>query len=173
MKKAFLRRSPRERFLLLVFLAAVAVLWLVSAMERLQARRTEGRLVAGQLDTQKFWLDQKAGIDARAAKAGTVFDRARTLDATRLVGEVSALARAAGLSAATEAPRTQRTGQFAYHTVQVTFNRAELPALIRFYRALGQRAPYLALEEVSLVANRANPAQIDARFTVFSVETAH
>lgn len=172
MKRAFLRRSPRERFLFLLFVAGVAIVWLVSALERLQARRTEGRLVAGQLETQKFWLDQKAAIDARAAKVGTVFDRSRTLDATRLVGEVSALARASGLSVVTEAPRTQRTGQFAYHTVQVTFNRADLGALIKFYRALGQRAPYLALEEISLVANRANPAQIDARFTVFSVETA-
>jgi hypothetical protein len=171
MKGLFLRRTPRERFLFLLFLAAAAVVWLVAAADRLQARRTDGRLVAGQLETQQFWLDQKAEIDARAAKAGTVFDRARTLDATRLVGEVSALARAAGLTPATESPRTQRTGQFAYHTVQVSFNRADLAALIKFYRALGQRAPYLALEEVSLVANRSNPAEIDARFTVFSVET--
>lgn len=172
MKRVFLRRTPRERFLILVFLAAAAVVWLVSALGRLQARRTEAQMGAGQLATQQFWLGRKAEIEARAAKAGTTFDPKRTLNATNLVGEVSALARTAGLSAATEAPRTQRTGQFAYHTVQVAFRRADLASLIKFYRALGQRAPYLALEEVSLVANRANPAEIDARFTVFSVETA-
>jgi hypothetical protein len=172
MKKVFLRRTPRERFLILFFLAAAAVVWLVSALGRLQARRTDARLAEGQLATQQFWLDRKAEIDARAATAGAAFDPSRTLDATRLVGEVSTLARSAGLSAGVESPRTQRTGQFAYHTVQVAFRRADLASLIKFYRALGQRAPYLALEEVSLVANRTNPAEIDARFTVFSVETA-
>ena len=172
MKGVFLRRTPRERFLILVFLAAASVVWLVSAAGRLQARRTEGRLAAGQVEAQQFWLGRKAEIEARAAKAGAMFDPARTLDATHLVGEVSALASAAGLTVTVESPRTQRTGRFAYHTVSLGFQRAELAALIKFYRALGKRAPYLALEEVTLVANRTNPAQIDARFTVFSVETA-
>lgn len=171
MKALFLRRSPRERFLILVFLAAAAVVWLLAAADRLQTRWNDSRLVAGQLATQQFWLDQKADIDARATKAGAAFDPARTLDATHLVGEVSALASAAGLSVGVESPRTQRTGRFAYHTVQIGFRRADLASLVKFYRALGKRAPYLALEECSLVANRANPAEIDARFTVFSVET--
>jgi hypothetical protein len=169
-KAFFLKRTPRERFLILLTFAAGAVVWLVSAAGRLQFRRAEGQLVAGQLATQRFWLERKAEIDARAATAGAVFDPARTLDATHLVGEVSALAAAAGLSVGVESPRTQRTGRFAYHTVQIAFNRADLAALVKFYRALGQRAPYLALEECSLVANRTNPAEIDARFTVFSIE---
>ncbi len=170
MKTFFLKRSPRERFLLLLFVAAAAGVWLVSAAGRLHARWTEGRLAAGRLAAQQFWLEQKPAIDARAAKAGANFDPARTLDATHLVGEVSALAAGAGLSAGVESPRTQRTGQFAYHTVQVAFRRADLAGLVKFYRALGQRAPYLALEECALTANRANPAEIDARFTMFSVE---
>jgi hypothetical protein len=170
-KRFFFRRSPRERFLILLFLLAAAIVWLWDATDRFQERRAEHELVAGKLATQRFWLDRKAEVDARAAKAGANFDPARTLDATHLVGEVSALASAAGLSIAVESPHTQRTGQFAYHTVQVAFRRADLASLVKFYRALGQRAPYLALEECSLVANRSNPAEIDARFTVFSVET--
>lgn len=170
MKTYFLTRTPRERFLVLVFLLAAAVVWLVSAAGRLQTRLTAARLTEGQLATQQFWLDQKTAVDARAARTGAAFDPARTLDATHLVGEVSALAAAAGLSVGVESPRTQRTGRFAYHTVQLGFRRADLASLVKFYRALGQRAPYLALEECSLSANPANPAEINARFTVFSVE---
>jgi hypothetical protein len=171
MKAFFFRFTPRERFLILFFLTAASLVWLVSASGRLQSRRTERDLTTGQLAAQQFWLAQKAEIDARAARAGTAFDPARTLSATNLVGEVSALAAGAGLSPAVESPRTQRTGRFAYHTVQVAFRRADLASLIKFYRALSERAPYLALEQCTLVANRANPAEIDARFTVFSVET--
>lgn len=171
MKRFFFKRLPRERFLILVFLVAAAAVWLWDGLERFQERRTQRQLIAGQLATQQFWLDQKPAIEARAAKAGASFDPKKTLDATHLVGEVSALAASAGLSVAVESPRTQRTGQFAYHTVQVGFRRADLASLVKFYRALGKRAPYIALEECSLVSNRSNPAEIDARFTVFSVET--
>ncbi len=173
MNELFLRRAPRERVLILVLLAAGALVWLGSAARRARIRWTEGRVVATELATQKLWLERKASIEARAARAAGNLDPARTLDATHLVGEVSALASEAGLSAALDAPHTQRTGQFAYHTVQVGFRRADLAALVKFYRALGRRAPYLALEECSFIANRANPAELDARFDVFSVEVAH
>jgi hypothetical protein len=85
---------------------------------------------------------------------------------------VAALAAQAQLTPAIDSPRTQRTDDFAYHTVQVTFRRAKMPALITFYRELAKRAPYLALEQVALVADRGNPADLNATFSIFSVEVA-
>lgn len=170
MKRFFLKRAPRERLLILLFLGLAAVLWLGSAGRRVHDRWTARREVAAELATQQLWLERKSAIEERAARAAGRLDPASTLDATRLVGEVVALAAEAGLSASMDAPRTQRTGQFAYHTVQVAFRRAELGAVVKFYRALARRAPYLALEESSFIANRNNPAELDARFAVFSVE---
>jgi hypothetical protein len=170
MKNSFLRRTPRERLLVLVFLGAAALVWLLAAGNRVHQRWREGRVVALDLAGQQLWLERKAAIEQRAARAAGSLDPARTLDATRLVGEVSAIASRAGLAIAVEPPRTQRSDQFAYHTVQVTFRRAGLDKLVQFYRELGKRAPYLALEKCTLGANRSNPAEIDATFSVFSVQ---
>jgi hypothetical protein len=170
MKRFFLSRAPRERFLLMTFLLVAVLVWLASAAGRARVRWQAGRDVAAELATQQLWLGRRAEIEQRAKTASASLDPARTLDANRLVGEVSGLAAAAGLSPALDAPHTQRTGQFAYHTVEVAFRRADLASLVKFYRAVAQRAPYLALEETSLTARPGNPAELDARFTVFSVE---
>lgn len=173
MKAFFLARSTRERSLLLLFVVAVGVVWLTSSLDRLGSQLRERRLAVIEAASQKLWLDSKADIEARAGQAAASLVAARTLDATRLVGEVSAIASRAGLSPVVESPRTQHTDQFSYHTVQVGFRRANLPALVKFYRELSDRAPYLALEECSLSASRANPAELDAQFSIFSVEIAH
>jgi hypothetical protein len=170
MKRMFLNRTPRERLLVLVFLFAAAVVWLVSAGGRLQQRWRDSRVVSTDLAGQNLWLESKVVIEERAKLAAGKLDPERTLDATRLVGEVSGIASGLGLSAGVEPPKTERTDQFAYHTVQVTFRRADLGTLVKFYRELGKRAPYLALERCTLGASRTNPNEIDAVFAVFSVE---
>lgn len=170
MKRYFNQRSRREKILVLLLAGAAALVWVSSVSARLRERWQEGRSVAVELDEQRLWLDRRTDIENRAAIAVRNLDPAKTLNATHLVGEVVALAAQAKLSPAIDSPRTQRTEDFAYHTVQVTFRRAQLPALIAFYRELGKRAPYLALEQCALVADRANPADLNATFSIFSVE---
>lgn len=158
--------------MLLVFLTAAALVWLGSAAGRLGERWREHRRLGVEASGQAVWLDQGDAIVARAAQAAANLDPRRTLDATELVGEVTAMAERAGLAPAVEPPGTERSGPFAYHTVQVSFRRAELGALVGFYRELAGRAPYLALQECSLAADRANPVELEARFVIFSVEVA-
>ncbi|HWA26657.1 MAG TPA: hypothetical protein VG734_13435, partial [Lacunisphaera sp.] len=161
----FQRRSSREKALILCFLFAAAVVWLVAAGNRLQERWRESRVAAADLEAQDVVLGQRAAIEQRATAAARSLDPTKTLDATRLAGEVSAIASRLGLTVAVEPPRTERTGQLAYHTVQVSFRRADLASLVKYYRELNQRAPYLALEKCVLGANASNPAEIDAVFS--------
>ena len=170
MKRFLAARSRRERVLILFFVAAAALVWLSSAAGRLSDRWREHRRLSVESAGQAVWLGQRDEIEARAARAASNLDPARTLEATELVGEVTAMAERARLNPAVEPPRTERTGQFAYHTVQVSFRRAELGPLVAFYRELAERAPYLALQECSLTADRANPSELDAMFVIFSVE---
>lgn len=170
MKNLLLRRTPRERVLILFFLFAAATVWLASAGSRLQEKWRVSRVTAADLAAQDLWLERRAAVEERARGAAGSLDSARTLDATRLAGEVSAIAGRLGLTVTVEPPHTERTGQLAYHTVQVAFRRADLAALVKYYRELGQRAPYLALEKCLLDAGSSNPAEIDAVFSIFSVE---
>lgn len=170
MRRFFNQRSRREKILVLVLALSAAIVWLSAATARVSDAWREGRSVAVELADQRLWLERKTDIENRAAIAVRNLDPAKTLDATHLVGEVVALAAQAKLSPAIDSPRTQRTDDFAYHTVQVTFRRAKLAELITFYRELGKRAPYLALEQCALVADRGNPAELNATFSIFSVE---
>ena len=63
-----------------------------------------------------------------------------------------------------------RSGEFAVHTVQFVLPRADFEALKKFYLALSQRSPYIGIEQCTLSAERANPAQLNASLTVSSVE---
>lgn len=171
MSGVFQRRSPREKGLILFFLFAAAVVWLVSVGGRLQEKWRESRVTTADLAAQDLWLERKAVIEQRALAAAGSLDPAKTLDATKLAGEVSAIASRLGLTVTVEPPQTERTGQLAYHTVQVAFRRADLAGLVKYYRELDRRAPYLALEKCQLAAGSGNPAEIDAVFSVFSVQT--
>jgi hypothetical protein len=170
MKARFLSRTPREKSLVLLFAVVFSAVWLTTAAGRLVQRWQGWHNVSAERTSQRLWLDNRPAIEERAARAVKIFEPGRTMDASHLIGEVAALAGAAGLSAGVDPPRTQNTEQFAYHTVQVTFRRAELGALVNFYEALGRRSPYLALEQCSLIADRANPALLNAVFVIFSVE---
>lgn len=169
--RAFWRhRSTRERALLLVFATVGTLIWIASAAGRFGDHWRARRQLAVQAGEQAVWLDQRGAIEQRARQAASNLDPARTLDATELVGEVSAMAERAGLEPAVEPPRSEHSGQFAYHTVQVNVRGAAMEEIVTFYRELAGRAPYLALRECALNADRADPSELDAMFLIFSVE---
>ncbi|MBL9214836.1 MAG: general secretion pathway protein GspM [Opitutaceae bacterium] len=170
MKLFFLGRALREKVLLLAFAALALLIWGGRGLARAQAFLAEARAARAELATQRVWLDHGPEIDAKAVAATKNLDPARTLNATRLVGELNELAAQAGLSADISGQRTERTSQFAFHTVQANFRRTELGPLLKFYEALSQRSPYIGLEQFTLAADRANPGQINASFRIVSAE---
>ncbi len=170
MKAFFLRRALREKVLLLVFAALAWFIWAARGLERGRTLWGDWRSARAELAAQQLWLQTSAAVADRAAAATRALDPAKTLNATRLVGELNALASQAGLTADISAQRTDHADQFAFHTVQVTFRRAELPALLKFYRGLAKRSPYIGLEQFSLVTDRANARQLNASFRIGSPE---
>lgn len=170
MKKFFLRRAPREKFLLLVFTGLALLIWLGRGVGRGRALWSGLRTARAELAAQQIWLENRAGIEKRAAAAAQSLDPAKTINATRLVGELNGLVSQAGLSADIGSQRTERTDRFAFHSVQLNVRRADLAALLKFYAALSQRSPYIGLEQFTLAVERDKPGQLNASFRVVSVE---
>ncbi len=94
----------------------------------------------------------------------------KTFDATSLVSAITGIAGRSQLPVNTESPRTQKSSQFAVHTMQVTTRRAELAKLIRFYQELASKAPYLGLEQISLQVDRSAPGLVNVTMQIVSVE---
>jgi len=166
----FLTRSTREKLLLLALSGTASLAWLLSAGGRTRQHWDDWRSLRAQAEEQQIWLSNRATIEARAAKAVQQLDPAKTLNGTRLVGELNSLATQAGLNAEVSGQRSERTTQFAFHSAQVTFRRVNLGSLIRFYEALSARAPYLGLEQVSVTLDRGAPGMLNATFRIVAAE---
>lgn len=171
-KAFFLSRLLREKVLLVAFVAIGVVLWGSAFSKRATRTWQVHRALSVELADQKQWLSNQASIEAAAAAAVKNLDPSRTLDETRLVGEVSALAREHNLKMANDTPQTERSGQFAVHTMLVTIPRAPWQSVKNFYSALASRSPYIGVEQLTLTTDRSNSGQdsLNAVIRVTSVE---
>ncbi|GAB1487865.1 hypothetical protein MASR2M8_03060 [Opitutaceae bacterium] len=174
MKGFFQHRLPREKLLLLAFAGLVAVVWASATGGRAAAFAREYARVSNDLAEQRLWLERREAIAASAASAIANLDPARSFNAVRLSAELGAVAAATGLSGSTssEALPLERTPQFAVNSVRYRITRSDWDTIKRFYLELSKRAPYITIEQFTLSAERANPAQLNALLKVTAVEVA-
>jgi hypothetical protein len=175
MKAWFISRVAREKLLLLLFTVAAAAVWMSNLWERGRSVVIDVQETRSILDTQEQWLSAKSRIEQDAADAVANLDSSRTFNSLRLSAELSTLAKDAGIdqNLRSEIQPTQQTAQFSIHTVSLTLNRVHWENnLLPFYTELSKRAPYISIESFSLGSVRNNPAELNARLTVSSVEIA-
>ena len=170
MRHLFLSRAPRERVLILLSLAVAAFLWGSAALDRAAATWSATKAAQAEAEIQSLWLGREAEIHRQADKATQGLEAGKGYDAPRLVAEAMSLAKDAGLNVNTDPPKTQRSGAFAVHSVQLTCRKADLPSLIAFYESIRPRAPYLALGPTSIQLERGGGGSISARMQVTAVE---
>src|SRR5207253_2998810 len=145
--------------------------WAGAGLGRASALWDQYRSARVDLDVQRRVLTNAPEIKRQAAAATKSLVPANTLNATKLVGELSELAVQANLKPEISGgQRTERTDQFAFHTVQSNFRHVDLQSLLNFYRAISKRAPYIALENFSIEADRSNTGFVNASFRIVSTE---
>ncbi len=159
----FLSRLLREKVLILALVVIVVALWLSSAAGRAGRFVAETQSTSVTLAQQSKWLANKDAVEKAAQKAANRFDPTQTLDGTRLLAAVSAIARDAGLrNYSTGSSEDLSTGQFAVHTLQFTVVRAPWSVLKGFCVALQQRSPYIGIEQFSVAAADRGNSSVDA-----------
>jgi len=167
----FLARLLREKVLLAGFVVLSAAVWLSSLSGRASRMVRTVRSTTVALNEQKLWLSNRASIEASAQAAAGRLDPVRTLDATRLLAEISAIANETGLKNTTSGePRDVSSGHFSVHTLQFNVTKVDWATLKQFYLSLGKRSPYIGIEQYRMQVDRANPALLSASFQISSVE---
>jgi hypothetical protein len=167
----FLARFVREKLLLTGFAVLAAAIWLSSLAGRTGRFLHEVRATTASLNEQALWISNKAKIEAQAQAAAGQLDAARTLDATRLLAEVGAIANDAGLkNSSSGEPQDQSNGQFSVHTLRFSVTRADWDSIKNFYLGLQKRSPYIGIEQFSLQSDRANATFLNASVRISSVE---
>lgn len=168
----FLGRALREKLLLVAFIAIGLLWWLSAFSTRTGTFWREQRTTSLRLREQGEWIKNRSQIETAADRAAARLEPTKTLNLNQLQTTVGQLASDAGLrNAGTSGPGvTTRSGQFAIHTAGFTIRGAEWEALEKFYQALQQRAPYIAVDQFILSAQPNNPAQLTLGLRVESVE---
>jgi hypothetical protein len=167
----FLSRLLREQLLLAGIAVVAAAIWISSLSGRAGRFIHAVRQTSFTLTEQARWLAERKTIEASAETAAGRLDPARTLDTTRLLAEVSAMASEAGLKSSTSSEgKPVSNGQFAVHTLQFSVSKADWGSLKQFYLALSKRSPYIGIEQCTLQVDRANQAMLSANFQISSVE---
>ena len=167
----FLARHLREKLLLAGFVLMVAAVWLSSLGSRTSRFVRVARTTTVNLKEQSLWLSRRAAIEQSAQSAASRLDPVRTLDTTRLLAEVSAIAGEAGLKNTTSGEsKDASVGQFSVHALQFNVTKVDWGTLKQFYLALSKRSPYIGIEQFSLQVDRANPTLLNANFQISSVE---
>ncbi|HZP59739.1 MAG TPA: hypothetical protein VFB27_05395 [Opitutaceae bacterium] len=168
-KAYFLNLALREKVLLVAFILLIAFWWLSNFGGRAVRFGRDFHATSDDLKIQRAWLAKRESVEADAKRAIAQLDPSRTLDSTRLQSEINTLAN--GLPNTQIDPRpSERTDQFAIHSVQFSVRRVDFVSLERFYLELSKRAPYISIEQCSISADRATPAQLTATMQISSVE---
>ncbi len=168
MKNFYNTKLLRERVLLLAFLGIGVIWWGTALAGRTRQNVRAWQSVAEDAKIQRMWLDRGASIGERTAQVAKQLDAGRTMNAAQAYAEVSRLAQ--GLPLEMGAQRTERTDNFALHSLQVTFRRTDMTSLLRFYEGVASRAPYLGIDQCTISADRATPGMLNAVFRIYSVE---
>lgn len=176
MKTFFLTRLLREKVVLVVLVALAAVMWLSSATTRVRTFWHSAGMTSTELEDQRKWLSERERIQKEAATAIEHLDPSRTFDAVRLGAELDTIARAVGINlrdTSIEDTQVSQGPQFSINSVRFVLRNADWQRqIVPFYEELSKRAPYLGIEEFTILANRANTSQLTASLRVSSVEIA-
>ena len=171
LRASFLSCLFREKVLITAFLVMAAAVWLFSVAGRVSKFSRAIRVTTLSLNEQKLYLSNRAAIESQAEAAAGKLDAVRTLDATRLLAEVSAIANDIDLKNTTiGAPKDVSTGQFSVHTLEFNVSKVDWATLKQFYLALSKRSPYIGIEQYTMQSDKANPALLNASFQISSVE---
>jgi len=170
MKHLFFGLQTRERYMALAAIAVAAFLWATSAWGRTRDGWAAWQSLENEAATQVAWLDKQPEIKAAAELAIQGLDAGRGYDSTRLVEEALSAAKDAGLSPTTETPKTQKSGKFAVHTLQLSCRRADLASVVRFYQTISPREPYIAINTLSLQSDRGTSGTVTMVVTLSSLE---
>lgn len=170
MKHLFFSFKPRERLMALAAIVIAAFLWSTSAWSRVRSEWDNWQALESEASIQKGWLSKEASIRAEAATAVQGLDSGHGYDEARLVAEAVAAAKESGLNASTEAPKTQKAGKFAVHSLQMNCRRADMASVVKFYENISARAPYLAIAQMSLQSDRGNSGTVTMAVQVTAIE---
>jgi len=170
MRRLILKLSWRERLLVILLLAVVAGLWISSFASRYSSWSARRASVAVEAERQDRWRSQAGEIEIRLANGLAQVQGGRSMGSAQFAGALDALVRKHRFSFRLDAPSTERRLPVAIHTITLSLEKAEIGAIVAMVSELRSTMPLVNIEQLTLNADRRNPAQLDARLRLSALE---
>jgi hypothetical protein len=161
--------STRERVMLSAFLFVCLLIWGSSLLSRWDETGDALKDARRSLAEQKIWLDNAPLFQAQLDNALDRLDPAEMLEANELTAFVDSYAREHKLKHELSAPAVKAGEVYSQSSIRVSFRNITLEQLIQFQIAAQAKHPYIAVEALALVANRADPRLLNARLNLSSM----
>lgn len=170
-RPAFLGRSRREKFLAVLLLLALAVVWLGSFLGRAKAAWSDGQVVSIDASVQDQWLDNAASIEARFEEALARLEGRSSPSRNEVFARITELVGKHGLARYNlPSPVSQQRERLTFHTYNLSIQGGGYEQLQAFHQDLAATLPTVTLERVGLQADPRNPKQINASFRLIAIE---
>ena len=171
MKRLFYSLKPSERILALFCAAIIAGFWCNNVVGRVSEGWDDLQKMDAEVAVQKSWSTREKEIRMAADRTIQGLDAGHGYDEAKLVAEAVNAAREAGLNPSTESPKSpQKAGKFAIHSLQMSCRKADIASVLRFYESVKVRAPYLAIAQLSMQADRGAGGTVTLKVQVTALE---
>lgn len=170
LRKLYKKTSTREKFLLLLFIGAIAVVWVSYSFSRYN---NGFKLLFGtqsKIESYEMILSQKDLVEAQLIEKSSELDASKTLSSTELLGRISELMKPTGMKYTINNPQTEAGALFTFHNIRLSINRADKEAVLRFSEKLKTLVPYVTLDRITISADRSDTNLVNAQFYISSLE---
>jgi hypothetical protein len=166
----FLGRSRREKLLAVAFLLVLAGLWFYSLAGRMRAFTQEVTMVRRQSSKQADVLNRRAEIDASYAAAVARLKDQELPTGAQAYAKVDEIVRKYPYAFRIDPLQSRTSDNLTYNNINVSLQKADYQQLAKLFGEITAALPTINLDEITLTADRRNPAQLDARLKFVAIE---
>ncbi|QXD23721.1 hypothetical protein F7C95_17635 [Opitutia bacterium ISCC 51] len=171
LRKLYKKTSTREKFLLLLFIGAIAIVWMSYSFSRYN---TGFKLLFGtqtQIEAYEMILSQKDYVETQLIEKSSELDSSKTLSSTELLGRISELIKPMDIENYTiNSPQTESGALFTFHNIRLSVNRADKEEVLRLSEKLKTLVPYVTLDRITMNSDRSDSNLMNVQFFISSLE---
>ena len=170
-RKLYKKTSTREKFLLLLFIGAIAAVWLSYSFSRYNAGFNLLFGTKTSIESYRMILSQKDLVEAQLIEKSSELDSSKTLSSTELLGRISEIIKPMEIENYTiNSPQTEAGELFTFHNVRLNVNRADKEAVVRLSEKLKTLVPYVTLDRITMNSDRSDTNLMNVQFYISSLE---
>lgn len=170
LKRLYKKTSTREKFLLLLFIGAIAVVWFSYSLSRYSTSINLLKGTQSRINSYEMILSQKDVVEAQLIEKSSELDASKTLSGTELLGRISEIANSMDLDYNINSPQTEAGELFTFHNIRLNITRADKEEVLRLSEKLKTLVPYVTLDRIVMNADRSNTNLMNANFYISSLE---